>query len=121
MNNLFSKEYLVAIAAVGLLLLLHNPFMFWMPNMLQMWLSLILCVLVIAFGVFLWREKAVDEREQLHVFIADRIALLTVGGVLTVAALVQGVRHTQDPWIGLALGALIVAKAVGLIYSRRKH
>lgn len=121
MNKLFTKEYIVAIVAVGLLLLLHNPFNFWMPSMLEMWLSLLVCVAVIVFGVFLWREKAADEREQLHIFIADRIALLTVAGVLTIAVVVQGINHTLDPWIGLALGALIIGKAVGQIYSKRKH
>ena len=115
------KEYIVALVVVGLLLLLHNPFMFWMPGMIEMTLSLLLCIVVVVFGIFLWRERAADEREQLHIFIADRAALLGVGAVLTIATLFQGVQHRLDPWVGLSLAVMIAAKAAGLWYSRRKH
>jgi hypothetical protein len=114
-NNL--KETLVTLILIVIAVLLLNPFSFWMPDIL------VLCMLAIAlalFGIFasfILREKSIDEREELHKSLAGRNAFLVGSGILMLGIVFQGYNHTVDPWLVIALIAMIIAKFLTRIWS----
>lgn len=121
MKNRVLQEILVAVILIVLLLFFLNPFNFWMPNALIMMMVAGLVVLFAIFASFIWRENARDEREGLHKLVAARFAFLAGAGVLVIGVIIQSLSHTLDPWLVAALGVMILAKIIGLIYSHLKH
>lgn len=87
-----------------------------MPGLMAVSAGLLIVFAV--FAAFVWREDARDEREELHRLIANRAAFLASALVLIIGVIVQSFAHAVDPWIVWALGAMILAKVAGLIYSR---
>jgi len=118
MKNKIS-EILVPVLLIILLVLFLNPFGFWMPTALVMTMLCFLVIIFLIFGVFLWKEKAGDEREQVHKMLSGRVAFLVGAGVLVLGIVVQEYRHNLDPWLIYALTAMILAKIGTLWYSRR--
>jgi hypothetical protein len=101
----------------GLLLLLTDPFMFWMPDQLALTVLFVAVVLLGAWMGFVMKEKARDEREVQHIMNSGRIAYLAGFVVLTMGLAIQGfVGHHVDPWIAGTLGVMIVAKLISQIY-----
>ncbi len=114
MNNTLSL-IIVALLAVVLFTLV-DPFMYWMPSMVQMTALTIAATLLVVWVAFVLREGQGDEREtQLRAY-AGRTAYLSGVSVLTLALLVQGFRHAIDPWIPLTLIAMVAAK----LYARSR-
>ena len=110
-------ESITVVVAVVLALLILNPFHFWMPTMMHM---VVLAVAVIAFSVFavfVVRERAHDEREDLHRMFAGRAAFLLGASVLMVGIVVQSVASSPDPWLIAALLAMIFGKMIAHMYS----
>ncbi len=58
-----------------------------------------------------------DERDALHRTLAGRNAFLAGSGILTLAIVIQGYTHSVDPWLVLALIAMIVVKIGTRIWS----
>ncbi len=116
-----TKETVMAVLLLVMLFLVINPGDVWMPNMLAMTLSVLLLIMFALFAIFVWREHATDEREQLHKLLVGRAAFLIGSGVITVGLLVESVLHTLDPWLAIALGAMILTKLVGMIWVRKKQ
>jgi len=110
-------QILVATATVVSLLLLSDPFMYWMPARIEMLVLVGVTVLLCVWFGFALKERATDEREVLHRMHAGRAAYLSGIAVLTVALLVQGLAHAIDPWIASALGAMVVAKLASHLYT----
>ncbi|MBU1293064.1 hypothetical protein KJ819_03310 [Patescibacteria group bacterium] len=114
-NNLI--ETIVTLCLVALAILLLNPFHFWMPDMI------VICMLAVTLGLFgvfssfILREKVEDERDGLHRTLAGRNAFLVGSGVLTLGIVVQGYTHTVDPWLVIALIAMILVKIGTRIWS----
>lgn len=114
-NNFF--EAVVTVFLVMLAVLILNPFRFWMPDMV------VICLLAITLGLFgmlasfVLRENVQDERDNLHRTLAGRNAFLAGAGVLTVAIVVQGYTHSVDPWLVVALVAMIVVKFLSHLWS----
>jgi hypothetical protein len=118
-NNL--KEISVAVILLVLLLLLLNPLHFWMPNMM---LGAILVAAIVAFGVFatfILQEKVVDEREASHRAASGRAAYLAGSAVLILGILLESLHHHVDPWLFVALVAMVVAKIAVRVYTDRIH
>ena len=112
MNNTLSFIILAFLAVV--LFTLVDPFMYWMPSVVQMIALTIAAALLIVWVAFVLREGEGDEREtQLRAY-AGRTAYLLGVSVLTLALLIQGFKHAIDPWIPLALIAMVAAK----LYAR---
>ena len=113
----------VAISAILLIIsvLLVSPFNYWMTHPIHMTMLALLGIAFVAFAVFVWRENVHDEREQLHRFVAARFAYLTGVCVLVLATMYQSFHHRLDGWIIVALAAIVIAKVVGLFYSRMKY
>lgn len=118
-NNL--KESVIVFVLVILLLFLVNPFDLFMPTMMQMLMVAVAGVLFLFFAGFFWKEKAVDEREELHRFLAARFAYLVGAGILMTAILVQSFAHNLDVWVVGALIAMLLAKVFGRLYAERRY
>lgn len=121
MKNNLLQEIGVSVVLIVLLILFLNPFYFWMPDILLMMMVLGLVVTFALFASFIWRENARDERESLHKMMAGRFAFLAGTAVLVAGIIVQSLKHELDFWLVLTLGVMILAKIIGLIYSRTKH
>ena len=114
MNNTLSL-IIVALLAIVLFTLV-DPFMYWMPSVVQMIAFTIAATLLVVWVAFVLREEEGDEREtQLRAY-AGRTAYLSGVSVLTLALLIQGFMHAIDPWIPLALIAMVAAK----LYARSR-
>ncbi len=87
MKNNLVQEILISVVLIVLLVLLLNPFGFWMPTTLLMLMVLGFVVVFSLFVSFVWKENHRDEREALHKMMADRIAFL-VGTVFLVLGIV---------------------------------
>ena len=119
-NNIIS-EIAIATTLIILLVLLVNPFSFWMPSAMHMAVIAVLLVVLAVFSVFIWQEKASDEREKLHRSLAGRLGFLAGAIVLTVGITYQSYVHQLDLWLVYALAAMVGAKIFGLIYGRIKY
>ena len=118
MKNNFAGEIAVSVVLVLLLVALFDPMGWLMPMPAQLMAVALFVAAFAAFATFMWREHAVDERESLHRLIASRAAFLAGAGILVAAIVVQSFSHDVDPFLPLALGTMVIAKAAGLIYGR---
>lgn len=105
-----------AVVLVGLLVLLTNPFMFWMPAQAQMVVLVAVAAAMCVWAGFVMYERAKDEREVVHNMHAGRAAYLSGIALLTLALIFQGVAHTIDPWVPLTLGVMVVSKLLARLY-----
>ncbi len=121
MKNNLLQEIIVSGVLIILLVLFLNPFGFWMPPILLMMMVLGFVVIFSLFASFIWRENDGDEREGLHKMMAGRIAFLAGTATLVIAIIVQNFRHELDAWLVATLGVMILAKIIGLIYSKIKN
>ena len=119
-NSPAVSEGLLAAAMVVALVLLMNPFDVLMTSAFTLTLIMILAVTVIAFGVFVWREKPRDERESLYGLMAGRISYFIGGSVIVVAIIVQSIQHDLDRWLAAALGAMVITKLIVSAWTRRR-
>jgi di/tricarboxylate transporter len=113
-NNLV--HIFLALVLVVLLVLLMDPFMYWMPPMVAMTVLLVAVVVLCVWSGFVMKEQASDEREALHRMNAGRVAYLLGIGILTLALVVQGLAHEIDPWIALTLGVMVISKLAARLY-----
>ncbi len=120
-KNNFLQEVLVSLALIMLLVLFLEPFGFLMTNTLLMMMVVGLIIVFALFANFIWRENAKDEREILHRMFAGRVAYLAGAGMLVFGIIVQSFKHRLDSWLVFTLGLMILAKIVGIIYSKAKN
>ncbi len=116
----FTAEIILTIILLLLLALFFNPFGF-MPRMMVAFLMVALIVVFIIFASFIWQEDPRDEREGQHRLMAGRIGFLAGTAILVLGIILQTVWHQLDPWLILALGAMVLAKIVARIYSELKN
>jgi len=102
-----------------LLLMLVNPFGLWMPEQFEMICTTLVLVFFVLFTVYLFREKASDEREELHRFRAARFAYFVGASVLVIGIVIQTFMHHLTFWLPLSLGGMLVAKLFGRWYSEK--
>jgi len=114
-------ELVISLSFIVLLVLLLNPFNFWMPTSIQMLLIALVVIVFALFASFVWREKARDEREEYHKMTAGRIGYLAGIAILVLGVVVQAFAHALDPWLVSALGVMVITKIVALVYSRSTH
>jgi hypothetical protein len=97
-------------------LVLADLIPFWMPMMGQMTALLLATALLIVWVGFVLFETVHDEREAMLRHQSGRFAYLAGITVLLCALLVQGFAHAIDPWIPVALAAMVVVKQVTRLY-----
>ena len=110
-------ERIVAIILIVLLVLIGNPFMFWMPSMILVTILVVTAALIFTWAGFILTETAHDEREEWHRTNAGRAAYLSAATVLTIGLVYQGFTHTIDFWIPLTLAVMIIAKLFARFFA----
>jgi peptidoglycan/LPS O-acetylase OafA/YrhL len=118
----FIAEIGIGATLAALLILMAYPFKNWMPDMFTMLVLGMAIVLFAVFAVFVWRESAQDEREQLHKMVASRIGFLVGSSVLLLGIVVEMFgRHEVNTWLLLALAGMVGGKILGLMWSRNRY
>lgn len=119
---MFIKEITISIILILLGVLFLDPFMLWMPAPLLYAVSAVFIILFAVFLVFVWRERARDEREQLHAMMSARIGYLMGIAAIAGMVLVQVfVYHHADPWFVVALFIMVLGKIAGMLYSKARY
>ena len=121
MKNNFIAEIFISVVMLGLVVALLNPFGLWMTDMATMSVIVLLVVVTTIFVIYVWNESAKDEREVLHRFYASRLAFLLGTAILIIGVVVEGLNHSVDIWLVLALAVMIFAKIGGRIYAQLKR
>jgi hypothetical protein len=118
-NNL--QETVVACILIVLLVAILNPFNWWMPTMLHMAMLAGALVAFSAFAIFVFRERVIDEREDVHRMLAGHAAFLFGAAVLIVGILYQSYMHVLDVWLIVVLVGMVLAKVGARFYSDQHH
>lgn len=115
------SETMVTVVLLVVLVWFINPFDFLMTDAFHMTLLGLVVAFFAIFAMFLWRENAEDEREQLHRFIGARFAYTVAGTLLLTGTIWQALSHTIDIWLPATLAAMVFAKLLGRWYARRRY
>ena len=113
-------ETISAIVILGIAILFLNPGRLSMPDSMQSMLILGLIVAFLTFAAYIFREKSSDERESIHILTAGRISYLVGVGTLILGIIIQALKHDIDPWLVIALCAMVFSKLLSRIYSHFK-
>ena len=113
-------EIISAIIILGITILFLNPGHLSMPESMISMLTVGLIIAFLTFAAFVFKEKSSDERESIHILLAGRISYLVGVGVLILGIIMQASRHDIDPWLVVALCAMVFSKLLTRIYSRFK-
>jgi len=114
----YIQEIILSLVLVGLLVFFVNPMDFWMPDGRDFVIVCGAIVVYAFFAGFVWKEKALDERDAEHKKFAGHIAFVTGTGLLMLGLIVQHFKMEMiDPWIVYTLAGMIVAKVLGRVYS----
>ncbi|MDP2789286.1 MAG: hypothetical protein Q8O46_04585 [bacterium] len=116
-NNI--KETLVTVCLVITAILLLNPFHFWMPDMMVIFMLAVALVLFGIFASFILREKTFDERDSFHRTLAGRNAFLAGSGILLLGIVIEGYSHQVDAWLVFALIVMIIVKIGTRVWADR--
>jgi len=114
------SEIIISLIFLVVLFFCLDPFDWFMPSMLEMFLLVLLVLVFAAFATFVWKEGKGDEREVMHNMLAGRFAYLAGTTTLIVGIVVQSLEHKTDHWLIIALAIMVISKMIGLIYSQRK-
>ncbi len=117
-NN--ALQIVVALVLAFFLLALGDFLPFWMPDMDEMIILLVVTLLLLVWAGFVMYEKAVDEREVMLRMNAGRVSYLAGIATLTIALVIQGFAHVIDPWIILTLCVMVISKLVARLYLDRE-
>jgi predicted permease len=114
----YIQEIILSLMLAGLLVFFVNPMDFWMPSDTDLMIVFGAIIIYAFFAVFVWKEKARDEREEEHKKFAGHIAFVVGTGLLIVGLLVQHFEMKMlDPWLVYTLAGMVMAKVLGRIYS----
>lgn len=113
-------ETVSALVILGIAILFLNPGHLTMPDTVHSMMIVAIIVAYLTFAAFIYREKSSDEREMLHVLAAGRISYLVGVGVLIFAVIRQALMQEIDPWLVIALCAMVFSKLVSRIYSHMR-
>lgn len=113
-------ETVSAITILGIAILFLNPGHLTMPDNMVSMLIVALIIAFLTFAAYLLRERSSDERDAIHILTAGRISYLVGVAALILGIIFQGVQHEIDPWLVIALCAMIFSKLLSRIYSHFK-
>jgi hypothetical protein len=116
-NNSFLTELGVSALFVAVTACFFTPLQtMWMPSMIHSFFLIGLVVVFCIFSVFVWKERALDEREEQQRLVAGRIGFLAGAGLLVVGIINQTINHELDSWLLIALTGMVIAKLVTRLY-----
>ena len=107
-----SVEVIIGIILLGILGIFLNPTHLLMPDSVNMMLILGLIIGFLGFVGLVWRERASDEREVMHIGKAGRWSFFSGTAVLVMGIVIQAMRHEIDPWLLYALSVMVLAKLI---------
>lgn len=113
-------ETISAITIFGIAILFLNPGHLAMPESMISMLIIGLVISFLAFSAYIFREKASDEREAVHILTAGRISYLVGVGTIILGVIFQALKHDIDPWLVISLCAMVFSKLLSRIYSHFK-
>ena len=116
--NQSSREFVLAGGALGLVLLLLNPGNWYMPSMLVEGLVVSLYILFALFVIFVWQEKANDEREEALQMRVGRLSYLATASILVIGIGVEALQEHMNVWLVLGLFAAVIAKTLGKYFYK---
>lgn len=118
----FTSELIISLVLLILLGLFLSPSsMALMPTTMGSMLIIIFILAFIVFANMVWKEKANDEREELHKLNAGRISFLVGTTILVIGVIIQTLNHNIDPWLFATLAGMVLAKATSRVYSQIKQ
>ena len=110
-------EVVTITAFIVVLILLLNPFGFWMPDALTYMMIAGVVIIFALFAGFVLKDSARDEREVAHKMVSGRIGYVAGVGVLVLAIALEGISQLRvDPWLIIALGSMVLARVLGAWY-----
>lgn len=121
MKNNFFLEGVLAVGVIFSLFLLANPWNWFMSDMIAMTILCVAALLFLWFISFVFAENTVDEREELHRYIATRLGYYGGASVLMGLIIIQKFQHNLDASLVYALGAMLFMKVVGMVYAKIKY
>lgn len=122
MRNInFKSEITTTIILLTILFLFLRPSRLFMPDSLELMLTLFFLIFYMIFASLFWKERSKDERENLHMLNAGRLSFLIGSSVLAVGIFSQSLMHEVDPWLVYTLIAMLLTKTVSRIYSQLKN
>jgi len=113
-------ETISALVILGIAILFLDSGNLSMPDSMVSMLVVGMIVAFLTFAAVIFKEKSSDERETIHILTAGRISYLVGVAVLVIGIVVQGVSHNIDPWLVIALCAMVFFKLLSRMYSRLK-
>lgn len=113
-------ETISAITILGIAILFLNPGHLSMPDNMISMLMIAFIISFLTFAAYLLKENPSDERESIHILTAGRISYLVGVGSLILGTIFQTLQHEIDPWLVIALCAMIFSKLLSRIYSHFK-
>lgn len=115
------SEVYVSALLVLLLLTCVDPFEAFMP---PLWDRTVVVLLIALYGLYagiIYREASRDERERLHIARAERIGFLIGTGMLVMFIAFDAFAVTVEKSLIFVLGAMILAKMLGLLILRLRN
>jgi len=118
MKYTFFSEITFSVILIILAVLFLDPFMVFMPTGVVYMLVGGIAIVFALFAGLVWKERAEDERDELHRMIAGRAGYILGVGVLMAGIIWQTVVSHPDPWLVAALVGMILGKLLGLYYGK---
>lgn len=109
-------EITLGLLIIGILGIFLNPTKLLMPDSVNTALILGLIVVFLVFVGVVWRERAGDERDAMHMQKAGRLSFFVGISILVAAIILEALMHDIDPWLLLALSGMVLTKIISRIY-----
>ncbi|MFZ5438004.1 MAG: hypothetical protein ACOZAK_03045 [Patescibacteria group bacterium] len=109
-------EFIVSLIILFILATFLNAKDLLMPNSTNMMLIVGLIIGFLAFVGLVWKEKAVDERDDVHILKSGRISFFVGAFILVVGIANQALMHDIDPWLIYSLASMVLVKLISRIF-----
>jgi uncharacterized membrane protein len=118
-NKSLMREWVLGALIVAALVLLINPWDILMSFGVEMTIIIAVALAVTTFAIYIWREQPADEREAHNGLKSARLAYFAAGFVLLCGIGYQTLTSHIDPWLPIALSALVAAKLMSSTWLSR--
>lgn len=114
-------EIITALVLIIFLAVFVSPPGLLMPKSTEMLILVLFILSYFLYLGFVWKEHALDEREQVHKQISGRISFFAGTTILTIGVMAQALKHNIDPWLIGALGIMLLTKIFVRMYSQHRQ
>ena len=116
-----NSEILVSVVLLLLLVTCIDPFHSFMP---LMWEKTLVVLFIALYGLYVgivFRERAKDERERIHLAWAERCGFLVGTGLLVLFIILDIFRITSEKALIFVLGGMVLTKVIVLFFLRQRN